>query len=518
MDYNNIHLTLDNLSYALHCKSSEKVTFYLPHLTPNVVPNVPDGENKFTSANEVTLKVFVATDSESAPTLDFVGEDENSKIDVVGNFELAVDSFIVITITTIDGGLHWLVNSCNANATSAEGALEVAQAAKKTAETANTNANAATETANNAKTTADGAVTVATTAKSTADTATQTAQSAAITAGTAISEATAAKSTADQANATAGEAKTTADTAKTTADAAKVTADTAKTTADSAQTTAETAKSTADSAKSTADSADAVARAAETASGEAKTAAQTAVDTANGAVSTANIAKETAETAKSDAAIAKSDAALAKTDAAAANSTANTANDTANEAKSTADAASTAAAEADSKAEQANAAAETAQTTADAAKAKADGSLQLVTEPDTYQKLETGIVLANGRKFLLENRTGGTSLGMYSGCYEELVDDSTQAGLEQIEIGTPTKIMCLNHCGATFKTEGGTGESKVVDHHIRVDYREKAGEPVVQDQLAYMSDITAIVAHIQKIEQQMSIDTAGLPDLPVSKL
>ena len=224
------------------------------------------------------------------------------------------------------------------------------------------------------------------------------------------------------------------------------------------------------------------------------------------------------ETAKSDAAIAKSDAALAKTDAAAANSTANTANDTANEAKSTADAASTAAAEADSKAEQANAAAETAQTTADAAKAKADGSLQLVTEPDTYQKLETGIVLANGRKFLLENRTGGTSLGMYSGCYEELVDDSTQAGLEQIEIGTPTKIMCLNHCGATFKTEGGTGESKVVDHHIRVDYREKAGEPVVQDQLAYMSDITAIVAHIQKIEQQMNIDTAGLPDLPVSKL
>lgn len=151
---------------------------------------------------------------------------------------------------------------------------------------------------------------------------------------------------------------------------------------------------------------------------------------------------------------------------------------------------------------------QTAQDTADNAKEMAENSFQLTSTTKEYQKIETGIVMGKAKKILLENAAGNSNLGMALNQYKELTDKATNAGLEQIELGTSKAIMCLNHCGAVFSD--ADGKVHTVDGHIRVDYKVKAGEKTIQDQLAYMSDIAELkeiikilISHIQNVENSV---------------
>lgn len=362
---NKFNLTLDNLIYSLVVLENEDITFVLPKKLPT--DSYLEDKNIFKAVVETTLKVFIRTKVSTTPKLNFIGQDEKQKIVMSGSLELLPDSLLAVTMTTVDGGTTWLVNSCNAASETAEGAQETANNAQEIAVKATATAESAVETSNSAKTIASDAQ--------------GKAENANLIAATANSTATAAN-----------------DTAKAAVDAAQ-----------QAQINVNTAVETAVDAKQVAD---------------------TAEEKATNAITTAETAQETANTA---------------------------------------------------------------QETADMAKAKADTSLQQ--KHEGFQVIDSGLVLGKTRKFLFTRANGGTPLAFAMNQYNELTDVKTGAGLEQAEFGTPQTIMCLNHCGATFTT--ASGEQKTVDGHIRVDHKENADAPTIQDQLAYMSDISALKSTIQ---------------------
>lgn len=150
---NKINLTLDNLVYNLIVKSSEDLVFILPLKVPNDEIKAKD-KNVFVPAIETTLKVFVKTDVDPIPEVKFEGQKDIQKIITTGSFKLLPDSLLAVTFTTIDGGLTWLVNSCNAASQTAEGAETIAKNAETLATTATTTANEAKETAESATVTA----------------------------------------------------------------------------------------------------------------------------------------------------------------------------------------------------------------------------------------------------------------------------------------------------------------------------------------------------------------------------
>ena len=370
-----IKLTLDNLIYNLTVVENDDITFILPKKVPTAKP--ANDKNIFEPVIETNIKVFVRTKVDTTPKLLFVGQEDTQKIVMSGSLELLPDSLLAVTMTTVDGGTTWLVNSCNAASETAEGAQETANNAQEIAVKATATAESAVETSNSAKTIASDA-----------------------------------QGKAENANVIAATANSTATTAN------------------------ETAKAAVD-------------------------VAQQAQINVNTAVETAVDAKQVADTAEEKATNAIT--------------TAETAQETAN----------------------------TAQETADAAKAKADTSLQQ--KHEGFQVIDSGLVLGKTRKFLFTRANGGTPLAFAMNQYNELTDVKTGTGLEQVEFGTPQAIMCLNHCGATFTT--ASGEQKTVDRHIRVDYKENADAPTIQDQLAYMSDISELksiiqilVKHIENLE------------------
>lgn len=288
-----------------------------------------------------------------------------------------------------------------------------------------------------------------------------------------------------------------------TAEGAETIAKNAESVAVEASKSAETAVTTAETAANTAKDAQGKAETAVTTAGNAVSVAGTAVNMASEAQKAAASAADVANEASRRSVDAENNVTQLGETVETFNESISTAQETAENAQSTADNAQKAATNAGSVAEKAQTAADdaskaagNAQTTADNALEKANNSLQLTSETE-YQKIETGLVLGKAKKLLLERANGGTPLGMAMNQYNELTDKATGAGLEQVEIGTPQAIMCLNHCGAEFTD--ANGETKVVDGHIRVDYKEKAGAPTQQDQLAYMSDIKKIQEQLETI-------------------
>lgn len=359
---NKINLTLDNLVYNLIVKSSEDLVFILPLKVPNDEIKAKD-KNVFVPAIETTLKVFVKTDVDPIPEVKFEGQKDIQKIITTGSFKLLPDSLLAVTFTTIDGGLTWLVNSCNAASQTAEGAETIAKNAETVATTATTTANEAKETAE--------------TATATAIEASSNANSAMLKASTAETKAT--------------EAKTTADTA-------------------SALATSTNTKIEEISGKMT----------------------ETEANVQSLEESVTSVSADINET---------------KTNL------------------------------------------ETTTETANIAKTKAESSVQLSTEG--YQTINSGVVLGSEKKFLVTRPSDGdTPLAFAVNKYDELTSEDTGKGLEQFEVGSPKLLMCLNHCGTSFRDKNG--ETKTVDGHIRVDYKETPTSPVKQDQLAYMSDIKEI--------------------------
>lgn len=250
--------------------------------------------------------------------------------------------------------------------------------------------------------------------------------------------------------------------------------------------TAEGAQETANNAQEVAVKANATAESAVEISNNAKTIASDAQGKAEGASLVAAAANMTATTANDTAKAAVEVAQQAQTNVGIAV-------ETAVDAKQVADTADEKATNAITAAGTAQETADTAKTTADAAKAKADTSLQQKAEG--FQIIDSGVVLGKAKKFLFTRANGGTPLAFAMNQYNELTDVKTGVGLEQAEFGTPQTIMCLNHCGATFTT--ASGEQKTVDGHIRVDHKENADAPTIQDQLAYMSDINELKSTIQ---------------------
>lgn len=164
-----IKFTLDNLVYNLIVNSSEDLTVMLPHKTPSVEFDVKDNENFLSAVNDITIKLFVKTMVEHQPNIIFVGEDDKVKIITNGSFELLPNSVMEITFSTIDGGATWLVNSCNANGVTAEGAEKIANNAQEVAIQSKQESEAAVLTANSAVTVATQATGTANNAKAVAE-------------------------------------------------------------------------------------------------------------------------------------------------------------------------------------------------------------------------------------------------------------------------------------------------------------------------------------------------------------
>lgn len=272
-------LSLENYQYCLVVNNAdEDINLILQNKLPDGIEAEDAKENILTVVNPTVIQMYVDVKTESAPTLQVLGENEDIKIVNIGVAKLKPQTINKIQFVTLDGGKVWVVdfgNSGDESVQIAEISNEVASV-KTLAETAKSTADAASTAAGEAKNTAEAANTAAGEAKTTAETASSTAteakttaEAAKSTAETASSTATEAKSTAETANSTAGEAKTTAETASSTANAAKSTAETASSTATEAKNTADglsstvtevqstlaTTTNTANQAKSTADSA-----------------------------------------------------------------------------------------------------------------------------------------------------------------------------------------------------------------------------------------------------------------------
>lgn len=164
-----IKFTLDNLVYNLIVNSSEDLTIMLPHKTPSVEFDVKENENLLSAVNDITIKLFVKTMIEHQPNIIFVGEDDKVKVITNGSFKLLPNSVMEITFSTIDGGATWLVNSCNANGVTAEGAEKTANNAQEIAIQSKQESEAAVLTANSAVTTATQAISTANNAKAVAE-------------------------------------------------------------------------------------------------------------------------------------------------------------------------------------------------------------------------------------------------------------------------------------------------------------------------------------------------------------
>lgn len=429
--------TLENLTYSLVVNSNEDINIILPRKTPNDEVKPAAGKNDIDAVNDVNIQLYVKTELDPVPNIIFTGQSDQTKIITRGSFKLLPKSLMLITLSTIDGGLTWIVNSCNANEVTAEGAEAIAKNAQEIAVKA-------TDTADTAKATADVATNTATTAKSVADEAKTASEEAKSTAKQALDNSADAVLSAEKAIAKATIAVQSAEDAGVTADTAVETANRAETTANNSLVVAGTAKDT----------------------------AEQAVTKAENAVSTATESKRAAEAAKTEAEIAQAQAATAENKA-------DNAQTTANDAQTTAD----------------NAVAK-----AEIAQASADASIKL--HSDGYQTMDTGLVLANGRKFLLQRHSGGTPVGVFMGYYDTLTDQATGEGLEQVELGTTTTITCLNHCGAVYTDASGV--THTVDKHVRVDCKEVAGGPTFQEQIAYVSDVEQLQTVIDNQNTQIT--------------
>lgn len=226
-------LSLENYQYCLVVNNADEgINLILQNKLPDGIEAENSKENSLTVVNPTVIQMYVDVKTESAPTLQVSGENEDIKIVNVGVAKLKPQTINKMQFVTLDGGKVWIAdfgNSGDESVQIAEISNEV-KSAKTLAETAKSTADAASTAAGEAKNTAEAANTAAGEAKTTAETASSTATEAKSTADTA-------KSTAEAASSTATEAKTTAETASSTAGEAKTTANQAKSTADNAATT-----------------------------------------------------------------------------------------------------------------------------------------------------------------------------------------------------------------------------------------------------------------------------------------
>lgn len=537
-----VTLPFDNLTYNLYVKSEEDIEFILPHLVPNKKPKLSKVNNTFLPSEEIVIKVAVITENVT-PKLTFIGDDEECNITESGSLELLPNSVLIIEFTTSNGGLDWLVHSCNGASNTAEGAETIAKNALKVARRANARSKNTLVIVNETKTIAENAVTIAEDAKLKAETAITSSEQAANDstiakrrATRALNEAQTAVDAANAANNTANEAKSIAenslsmsqdtqqkltevenlvDTAVDTADKALTSANEAKTVSAEAKKTSEFALKTALDAKTIAtDLEDSVVK---------KSSAETQTINSNlsfgygykllldksdntniNGISLnqyneltdkySNTGLEQVEVGSSTTMLCLNHTGTTYTDADGVERTVD--GHIRVDYRETPESSVTQ--------DQLAYMSDVSKLQAEIEDTNNNKYLKLVSEDS--QKLNSSFALANGKQMLMQKANGSSYVGLYSAKYDELLDLATNIGLEQLEIGSTTVLMCLNHCGATYRLEDGS--TATVDHHIRVDYRENINSSVVQDQLAYMSDINSINGNFDNFnkEYQETID------------
>ena len=507
---NEVRLSLENLTYNLIVNNSEELQFILPRRVPTAEITEKE-QNVFMPANQTEIAVYTKVVTTSAPTVSIISEDEGVDVTVSGSLELFPNSSCILSFITVDGGNSWIVSSSIASSETAEGAEEIAKNAQQIAITANETATAANETANTAKETANTANTVATEAQEAANTANTDIVSVKENISGLQTSVSTLNETLTQTTETANTALTTANnvneavnTAITTAGEAKTTAEAAATTAGEAKTTAETATSNASSALNTAN--------------EAKTAADASIKISAEGTQTINsnfaigtgmkglVTRADGVTQINSVSVNKyDDIGLEQLEVGSTtvpmclNHCGTTEGEGIDkhirvDCKESATSATI---------KEQLAYLSDLETKINEIRTELEGYLQL-TSSDT-QFINSDVVLDSTKKFLVQKHDDSTYIGMFVGYYSELplVSEEGTAipdtGLEQLEIGSPKLLMCLNHCGATFMKDG---EVTTVDKHIRVDYKETPDSPTVQDQLAYMSDIKALEDRIAALESK----------------
>lgn len=470
---NEIRFTLDNLTYNLVVNSSEDLSFVLPRRVPSAAIK-ESNKNVIKPAEQTTIKVFVKVQASPVPIVNIISEDEEVKITTAGSFELLPDTTSTLTFTTTDGGNSWLISSSIAAAATAEEAEQIAKNAQEIAVTAKQTATEAQEVATTAKTSADNATTVANTATSTAQTASATARFAQETAVSATS-------LAEKASTSAEAAQTAADNAQTTAEEAQETATEASKVAEDAQTTAGEALGEANIAKSTADIAKTLAEGAF--KSESTTAQVIKSDVVLG-----NGKKFFVQTSNGDTPLAfaanKYSTGLEQFEVGTPklplclNHCGTTVGESIDK-HIKVDCKESASGET---IKEQLAYLSDVSAAIDSVKAS---TLQLTAEGT--QTINSHVAVAKDKKFLLTTKDGVNQIN-------GIAVSNYNTGLEQVEVGSTTVPLCLNHCGTT--------EGETIDKHIRVDCKENLTSSVIKEQLAYLSDLPDVTKFVTTAESE----------------
>lgn len=530
-----VTLPFDNLTYNLYVKSDEDIEFILPHLVPNKKPKLSKTSNTFLPSEEIVIKVAIVTE-DLTPKLSFIGDDEECNITESGSLELMPNSVLIVEFTTSNGGLNWLVHSCNGASNTAEGAETIAKNALKVARRANNRSKNTLVIAEDAKETAESTI-------ATADEAKSKAEEASTNATQAVNDSTIAKRRATRALNEAQAATTVANEAKTVADEAKTTAEEALAKSGETQQKVTELEELVDVSLDKADNAVDLANAAQTTATEAKTTSEFALKTALDAKSVATELKDnviyktsaTTQRVNSNITFGKGYKLLldrssgSNINGIALNQYDELTDKFTNVGLEQVEVGSTTTMICLNHTG-------TTYTDAEGVEHTVDGHIRvdyrdtpespvkqdqlaymsdlaglqeqidetnnnkyLKLNSDTNQDLNSSVTIMNGKQLLMQRAKGSSYVGLYSAQYDELHDINTNMGLEQLEIGSTTMLMCLNHCGASYTKADGTTDK--VDHHIRVDYREDINSPVVQDQLAYLSDVSAINTDISNFKK-----------------
>lgn len=158
-------LSLENYQYCLVVNNADEgINLILQNKLPDGIEAENSKENSLTVVNPTVIQMYVDVKTESAPTLQVSGENEDIKIVNVGVAKLKPQTINKIQFVTLDGGKVWIAdfgNSGDESVQIAEISNEV-KSVKTLAETAKSTADAANTAAGEAKNTADSAATAIT--------------------------------------------------------------------------------------------------------------------------------------------------------------------------------------------------------------------------------------------------------------------------------------------------------------------------------------------------------------------
>lgn len=115
--YNKILLAFDNIIYNHTVRKNEDLEIILPRRAPAKTKVHSSAVTKehiviMSPATQVRVKLFLII-KDYVPKLDIHSEDGKSKVNYANNIELEANSTCLLTFTSLDGGITWLIGSLN---------------------------------------------------------------------------------------------------------------------------------------------------------------------------------------------------------------------------------------------------------------------------------------------------------------------------------------------------------------------------------------------------------------------